>query len=194
MVIGSGGPGVETDDTAAAAAALEDTADAAGGAGRLVVKEPTTAVGGRSTTTTTTTGVSSEAAKTLADARFVVGDFLSVAILPPSSVDGSVVPASAARMGRGYGVGQASLGGSGGGGGGGAPPHFPVVGRDRGYGGYGYGRGGLGSRMSGGGGGGYGREGGGAVLPVGEWRRGERLPDGPPQPSGRGRGGGRRRW
>lgn len=126
-----------------------------------------------------------EAARTLADARFVVGDFLSVAILPPSSVDGSVQPASAARTGRGYGVGQAS-----------SPVEGPL---GRVYGVYGHGhghghtRGGLGSRMGGAGGGGYGREGGQIVPPVGEWRRGERLPDVPAPPS-RGRGGGRRRW
>lgn len=186
MVIGDGGPGVETD-------ALDDAMD--GGGRPPAVKESTTAMDSGNNSNTGALASSSEAAKTLADARFVVGDFLSVAILPPNLLDGSVVPASAARMGRGYGVGGASLSGIGGGSGGGAaPPDFPVVGRDRGYGGYGYGRGGLGSRMGGSGGGGYGREGGGAVPPMGEWRRGERLPDGPPQPSSRGRGGGRRRW
>lgn len=124
----------------------------------------------------------SDAAKTLADARFVVGDFVSVAILPPSSADGSVQPASAARTGRGYGAGQA------------VSPTGPP-GMMRGYGG------GVGEMRSvrmgrgggGGAGGGYGREGGNTVPPVGEWRRGERLPD-VPGPPGRGRDGGRRRW
>lgn len=135
----------------------------------------------------TTTSSSDASAKTLADARFVVGDFLSVAILPPDTADGSVQPATAARMGRGYGAGQAAL------------PTGLAPGMMRGYGGAG---GGLRStragRGGGGGGGGvgvgYGREGGHAVPPVGEWRRGERLPD-VPGPPGRGRGGGgRRRW
>ncbi|KAF3770087.1 hypothetical protein M406DRAFT_233654, partial [Cryphonectria parasitica EP155] len=118
--------------------------------------------------TTTTAAAAAAAAidafSTLADTRFVVGDFVSVAILPPSAVDGSVQAAAAARTGRGYGAGQASRG-------------------------FLYARGrGLDSRMGGGGpGGGGGMYGGSAVPPVGEWRRGERLPD-VPAPSGRSRG------
>ncbi|KAI1844096.1 hypothetical protein JX265_009641 [Neoarthrinium moseri] len=134
-----------------------------------------------------------DGAKTLADARLVVGDYISVAILPPLG-DGSVAPASAARMGRGSGVGEAGS----------------VVGRAPGYGrdrererdredGFGGGRrGGRGGRHDG-----YGRGGsepvgewrrgdfsgrGGRGIPVGEWRRGEALPD---APFGRGRGRGR---
>lgn len=120
----------------------------------------------------------------------MVGDFLSVAILPPSTVDGSVASASAARMGRGYGMGsgQASLG-----------PTMDYssdgrgLGRDRGFGDT---RGGHGGRMmTGGGAGGRferdGRDGRAPVPPLGEWRRGERLPD---APSMRGRGRGRPRW
>lgn len=159
VVIGDGGPGVATD---------LDELDV----GRL--KEAATV------------GSSVEAAKTLADARFVVGDILCVAILPPSTVDGSVASASAARMGRGYGPGsgQASLG-----------PTMEAdgrgLGRDRGFGDV---RGGAhGGRIMGGGGRFErdGRDGRAPVPPLGEWRRGERLPD---APSMRGRGRGRPRW
>lgn len=179
VVIGDGGPGVATDPDE-----LDDD-----------ITTTTTTTGGRLKETAATIGSSVEAAKTLADARFVVGDILSVAILPPSTVDGSVPSASAARMGRGYGVGsgQGSLGstmdyadGRG------------LGGRDRGFG---DGRGGGGGRMmmmmggGGGGGGGRferdGRDGRAPVPPMGEWRRGERLPD---TPSMRGRGRGRPRW
>jgi len=71
--------------------------------------------------------------KTLAEARFVIGDFIDCAIFPPLS-DGSVVP-------RGDTIGN--RGGY-------------VNGRGRGAANYGVGR--------------------GASIPVGEWRRGERLP------------------
>ncbi|KAF4582865.1 Sin3-associated polypeptide Sap18 [Ophiocordyceps camponoti-floridani] len=52
-----------------------------------------------------TSRVDNETGKTLNDARFVVGDFISCAILPPLS-DGSVAPASNARRdsGRAYAV------------------------------------------------------------------------------------------
>ncbi|KAK9417109.1 putative Sin3 associated polypeptide p18-domain-containing protein [Seiridium unicorne] len=135
-----------------------------------------------------------DATKTLADARFVVGDYLSVAILPPLG-DGSVAPASAARMGRGAGAGEAGT----------------VVGRAPGLGGrdrengFGGRRGGRGGRPDGFGRGG---RGGSISVPMGEWRRGEQLPeaprggrapigdwrraDGPPDmPYGRNRGRGR---
>lgn len=160
VVIGDGGPGVATDPDG-----LDD--------GRL--KE------------TATVGSSVEAAKTLADARFVVGDILSVAILPPNAVDGSVASAGAARMGRGYGVGsgQAAVGPIG-------EMDGRGLGRDRGFGDM---RGGFpGGRMGGGGGGRFergGRDGRAPAPPLGEWRRGERLPD---APSMRGRGRGRSRW
>ncbi|KAI1326078.1 hypothetical protein F5Y16DRAFT_376334 [Xylariaceae sp. FL0255] len=120
--------------------------------------------------------------KTLSDARFIVGDYISCAILPPLP-DGSVAPASSARMGRGAGAGEsrAAVG---------MPPNlnsfrrkddgpFVVhhsgksIGRQRFDGPYG-GRGG-------GGGGGGGRFG----MPQGEWRRGEKLPDVSHSPPGR---------
>lgn len=102
---------------------------------------------------------------TLQDARYVVGDFVSCAILPPLS-DGSVAPESAARRER---PGAAAPGARG------APGGF------RGDTNFGRGdaRGGR-------------RRGGFGDVPSGDWRRGERLPDeGPPRPGGRGNG---RRW
>lgn len=119
-----------------------------------------------------------DARRTLADSRFVVGDYVSVAILPTLS-DGSVAPAGSARMGRGAGVGEAGrvMGR--------APP--TARGRDRDDGrGFG-GRDGRLGRSRGTPYEGFGR-GAAANLPMGEWRRGERLPD---PPVGRGRGQGR---
>lgn len=112
----------------------------------------------------------SSADKTLRDARFVVGDYISCAILPPLD-DGSVAPASAARResnaahreGRG--------------------PAFQS--RENGFGRPG-GREGRGGRRGGGV--------TGAMMPMGEWRRGERLPDMPPPSRPRGGGVGGRRW
>ncbi|SPQ22490.1 3bd10383-4447-418e-85be-28c76e42f17e [Thermothielavioides terrestris] len=49
-----------------------------------------------------------DGAKTLADARFMTGDYISCAILPPDELTGDVTPASSARMGRGAGVGEAT--------------------------------------------------------------------------------------
>ncbi|KAH6661392.1 Sin3 associated polypeptide p18-domain-containing protein [Truncatella angustata] len=131
-----------------------------------------------------------DGAKTLAEARFVVGDHVSVAILPPLE-DGSVAPASAARMGRGAGAGEAGA----------------VVGRAPGLGGrdrengFGGRRGGRGGRPEQ-----FGR----GNVPVGEWRRGEALPEaqregrglsgewrraeGPPPDAPFGRNRGRGRW
>ncbi|KAK2003615.1 hypothetical protein LX36DRAFT_650823 [Colletotrichum falcatum] len=103
--------------------------------------------------------------KTLGDAKFVVGDYISCAILPPLP-DGSVAPALTARNDRTAGPfgargGMASQG----------PRRDAAFGgrqardRDR--------------RRSGPGDGGF---------PEGEWRRGERLPEDPPDRSwGRGR-------
>ncbi|KAI9838044.1 MAG: hypothetical protein M1819_006198 [Sarea resinae] len=141
---------------------------------------------------------------TLQEARFVIGDYISCAICPPLA-DGSVAPpppaASAAgpppRMG-GYPIG--------GGGGGGGPRGMGDFGggrggvlggpRENGFGGFrvrgrggGGGPGGFGGGDRGGPGIGGGGGGGGGV-PSGEWRRGERVPDGP---SGGGRGYGRGR-
>lgn len=150
VVIGDGGPGIST--------------AGGGGGGGGEAEDGRLRMGA-------TASSAAESAKSLADARFVVGDYLSCAILPPSPADGSVQPASAARAGRGYGAGQArsavDLG---------PPPMSRGSGRD-----------GWSATM-------YGPRGGGGANnfrapPVGEWRRGEKLPEGPP---GRGRGG--RRW
>ena len=134
-----------------------------------------------------------DADRTLQDARFVIGDYVSVAIFPPlpggevASVPASVRNAGGVREG-----GYSSRGGST------AGPGPREYSRDLGYGGRGggYGRGSNSGNNNGGGGGGsgggYGRGGrfGGEVIPPGEWRRGERLPDGAPA-FGRGRGRGR---
>ncbi|EAA27436.1 hypothetical protein GE21DRAFT_4453 [Neurospora crassa] len=47
-----------------------------------------------------------DAHRTLADAKFMPGDFISCAILPPNDLDGAVEPVSAARTGRGSGIGE----------------------------------------------------------------------------------------
>ncbi|GAP90012.2 putative Sin3 associated polypeptide p18 [Rosellinia necatrix] len=122
--------------------------------------------------------------KTLGDARFVVGDYVSCAILPPLP-DGSVAPASSARMGRGTGAGESRLAV-------GRAPDGPARDRDRDrdrdapFPRHGRGRGAAGGR------GGYehfGSRGSRSAVPTGEWRRGEKLPDmpsgGPPRNRGR---------
>ncbi|KAF4550751.1 Hypothetical protein D9617_16g015410 [Elsinoe fawcettii] len=104
-----------------------------------------------------------EASKTLADARFVIGDYISCAIISPRQ-DGSVASVPAFDRGgprRGY---ENGMNGHGRGG----------------RGGYGGRRGALGDRDLG----------PPSNVPAGEWRRGERLPDGPGSGYGR-RGGGR---
>ncbi|CAN8096611.1 unnamed protein product [Discula destructiva] len=161
VVIGAGGPGAIDEDAATAAAnTITDERDG----GRL-----------KQSTNSLLEPHADDAAKTLAAARFVAGDILSVAILPPSAVDGSVAAAGAAKVGRGYGVGSGlglvgSLGGEAAGNGRvGGPAPSGLDGRGR------WGE----------------REGRGAALPMGEWKRGERLPD---APSVRGRGRGRPRW
>ncbi|MCJ1390345.1 hypothetical protein MMC18_003204 [Xylographa bjoerkii] len=111
--------------------------------------------------------------KTLQEARFVIGDYVDCAILAPLA-DGSVNP--------------------------GLGPAVGVVGRGNGYGGRGNMMGGLrengvGGFRGGGRGGprgglfGAGRLGDGGV-PTGEWRRGERVPEGSGRGFGRGRGRG----
>ncbi|KAI0538478.1 Sin3 associated polypeptide p18-domain-containing protein [Xylaria digitata] len=116
--------------------------------------------------------------KTLGDARFVVGDYISCAILPPLH-DGSVAPASSARMGRGTGAGESRLAV-------GSAPNEPSRDRDVPFLRHGRGKGGVGK-------GGYehfnarGPRSGG--VPSGEWRRGEKLPD--MLPAGRPRNRGR---
>ncbi|PSS03867.1 Sin3 associated polypeptide p18-domain-containing protein [Coniella lustricola] len=178
VVIGNGGPGI------AVPVADND--------GDVSMNDDTTAVeDGGLDGQHDAAAAEAEARKTLADARFVPGDFLSVAILPPSAVDGSVQSAGAARMGRGYGIGQATAGS------GGLPPSVDARGREWGYG-YARGRmldfrqsaGGSSGIGIGSGSGVYGRESVNTAPPLGEWRRGERLPDMPPPSQGRGR----RRW
>lgn len=128
-----------------------------------------------------------DGAKTLSDARFVTGDFISCAILPPNELTGEVAPASSARMGRGAGVGEAR----------GLmdappPPPPPPPPRHRDYGpppGNVRGRGGWRGGARGYGGGRYReRDGqfgrGGGWIPEGEWRRGFVDPD-EPQDAGR---------
>ena len=100
----------------------------------------------------------SEADKTLQDARFIIGDYIECAILPPL-IDGSVAPPL-----RG-GTGPPSMGGG-----------------MRAFRENGFGRPGRGGPHR------DGDRGGPPGLPVGEWKRGERLPE------GGGRGGGRRGW
>ena len=103
-----------------------------------------------------------DAEKTLADARFVIGDYVACTIYPPTS-DGRIAPLPSGRGAR--------------------DPYMPPRGgpgpppRENGYGpprGGGY---------RGRGGGGF-----GGAPPLGDWRRGERPPSGGGY---RGRGGGR---
>ncbi|EMT70655.1 Sin3 associated polypeptide p18-domain-containing protein [Fusarium oxysporum f. sp. albedinis] len=109
-----------------------------------------------------TTRGSDDKTKTLSDCRFVVGDYITCAILPPLS-DGSVAPASSVRREQASG------------------PH-EVRGTHRG------GRdNGSGRRNSRGGRAGW-RDDVGGDFPMGDWRRGERLPE---TSSGRSRGRGR---
>ncbi|KAF2222539.1 Sin3 associated polypeptide p18-domain-containing protein [Elsinoe ampelina] len=102
-----------------------------------------------------------DANKTLADARFVIGDYVSCAIITPRQ-DGSIGSLPAGDRGgprRAYDIG--------------------MNGHSRG-GGFGRGRGNFGDRA-------YGPA---SNIPAGEWRRGERLPEGPRTDQGR-RGGSR---
>ncbi|KAI9660475.1 MAG: hypothetical protein M1821_009825 [Bathelium mastoideum] len=113
-----------------------------------------------------------DADRTLQDARFVIGDYVSVAILPPLA-NGAVAALPPPATSSAYGGSRGGRGDFAGGRGGMAPP------RENGYSGGGY-RGRGPPRGS------YGMERGG--FPSGEWRRGERLPDGPGGGYGRGRG------
>ncbi|PMD66381.1 uncharacterized protein K444DRAFT_516731 [Hyaloscypha bicolor E] len=107
-----------------------------------------------------------EPEKTLQDARFVIGDYVSCAIMPPMENGGVAPPPSGPARG-GFGAGRGDFSGRGGG----------MGPRENGYGGF---RGRGGPR----GGGNFGQ----GFVPTGEWRRGERLPEGPQR--GRGYGGG----
>ncbi|KAH8890899.1 hypothetical protein GQ53DRAFT_866516 [Thozetella sp. PMI_491] len=48
-----------------------------------------------------------DAFKTLGDSKLVVGDYVSVAILPPDTVTGAIAASGDARTGRGAGIGEA---------------------------------------------------------------------------------------
>ncbi|ATZ54209.1 hypothetical protein BCIN_10g02250 [Botrytis cinerea B05.10] len=122
-----------------------------------------------------------EPEKTLQDARFVIGDYVCCAILPPMA-DGGVAPPPSGPSRGGFAGGRSEMGGFGGRGGMGP--------RENGFGGGYRGRGGS---RGGGFGQGMGQSGAGGV-PMGEWRRGERIPDGPSGGRGRGYGGGRGRY
>ncbi|KAG0647030.1 Sin3-associated polypeptide p18 [Hyphodiscus hymeniophilus] len=113
--------------------------------------------------------------KTLQDAKFVIGDYIACAILP-ALANGAVAPPPA----RGpFGRGGGDFGGN---------RMVPGGPRENGFGFRGRG----GPR----GGGGFGQ--GVGSVPSGEWRRGERVPEGPSGGRGRGYaggfGGGRGRW
>ncbi|GAB7333076.1 hypothetical protein MBLNU13_g04754t1 [Cladosporium sp. NU13] len=136
-----------------------------GGRGKWIDKPlGSVVVGGRDADLEENDLLEGDANKTLADARFVIGDFVACAIYPPGP-DGRVAPMPAGRAGR-------------------DPYAAPRGGpRENGYGG-GYGRGGgggFGGPRGGYGGGGRGPM--GAAPPPGDWRRGER-------PSAHGGGGG----
>jgi histone deacetylase complex subunit SAP18 len=130
--------------------------------------------------------LSGEPDKTLQDARFVIGDYVSVAIvlpMPDGSVAAPLAPSAISATGpgpmsapSGFRSGRNDFGA----GRGGPPSREPPYG-----GGYGPRRGGGGPRFDGG------PRGGG--LPSGEWRRGERLPDQYGSGGGYGRGRGRPR-
>ncbi|KUJ20953.1 uncharacterized protein LY89DRAFT_704921 [Mollisia scopiformis] len=107
--------------------------------------------------------------KTLQDARFMIGDYVSVTITPAMD-NGNVAPppSGPSRGGFGGGRGMNDFGGRGG----------PAM-RENGFGGGYRGRGGRGGNNFGQG-----------FVPSGEWRRGERVPDGPGGGRGRGFGGG----
>lgn len=110
-----------------------------------------------------------DADKTLADARFVIGDYIACTIYPPT-VDGRVAPAPP-PISAGRGPREPYVPPRGGGG-------LPPPPRENGYGPP------RGSRGRGGGG-------FGAAPPPGDWRRGERPPSYGGGGGYRGRGGGR---
>lgn len=128
VVIGSNGPGILPDEEEAALIGDGQLAGPLGG----------------------------EPDKTLQDAKFMIGDYIACAILPPDQ-NGMVAPPPTNISRNSFATGRSGELGSRGGN-------------------SGYRENGFGS----------GYRGRGALrLPTGEWRRGERLPDGP---SGRGRG------
>jgi histone deacetylase complex subunit SAP18 len=128
----------------------------------------------------------------LRDVKFVIGDHIAVAILPPL-VGGSVAPPLAQGQGQAVGIGMGRGRGTRPGDQGGSYEPYGSGGaagglRENGFGGFrGRPRGNFGPPG--------GPRGGG--FPAGEWRRGEMLPDGPLGFRGRGGfggGRGRDRW
>jgi histone deacetylase complex subunit SAP18 len=123
--------------------------------------------------------IGGEADKTLGDARFVIGDYISCAYY------------SAAEASRAHSPPRGPVREPGGFGGGRGYAREPMGPRDDfGFGG----RGGRGGR-----GGGFGRGMMGAAVPAGAWSRGERVPEGPRGRRGGGQGfadrpAGDRRW
>ncbi|CAO2652373.1 Nn.00g006560.m01.CDS01 [Neocucurbitaria sp. VM-36] len=112
--------------------------------------------------------------RTLADVKFLIGDYIACAILPPLP-DGGVPAAPPPLSGPGRGP----------------PGAYGGRGRENGFNGrgdYGFGRGGRGGRFD------DRRPSGG--VPSGEWRRGDALPEREPGygRGGRGRGGGDGDW
>lgn len=145
IIIGGGGPGILPDEDEAAIVAGGQMAGSLGG----------------------------EPEKTLQDARFVIGDYISCAILPALPNGGVAPPPTGPTRGVPFGTGRGEFGGRGGSFGGPRENGFGFRGRG-------------GPR-----GGGFGQGMGiGAGVPSGEWRRGERVPEGPSGGRGRGYGGG----
>jgi histone deacetylase complex subunit SAP18 len=124
VVIGEGGPGILPDE--------EEVPIVAGG-------QVAGVIGG-------------DPEKTLQDARFVIGDYISCAVLPASASGQVAAPPLGPQRGTGFAGGRGDFGGRG---------------RENGFGSRGRG----GSR-----GGGFGQ---GASVPTGPWSRGERVPEGP---------------
>ncbi|CAD6442728.1 181a2b4e-bb20-4c29-9273-c00b72193627 [Sclerotinia trifoliorum] len=150
VVVGDGGPGILPDE--------EESAIVSGGimAGSLM----------------------GEPEKTLQDARFVIGDYVCCAILPPMA-DGGVAPPPSGPSRGGFAGGRSETSEFGGRGGMGP--------RQNGFGG---GYRGRGASRGGGFSQGMGQGPGAGGVPSGEWRRGERIPNGPSGGRGRGYGGG----
>ena len=143
-----------------------------------------------------------EPEKTLQEARFVIGDYIDCAIFAPLA-NGDVAPPASGGSVPGLSTGPRGEGYRGGYSGGARENGNGFGGfRGRGGGGGGGREGGAFGGRGGGGGFGAGRlaEGGGfrsarmadgnGDVPSGEWRRGERLPDGGGRGYGRGRGRG----
>lgn len=143
IVIGDGGPGVLPDEEEAVIVAGGQMAGSLGG----------------------------EPEKTLQDVKFVVGDYVSCAILPVQANGGVAPHPTGPARGGGFGAGRGEYGFGGRGGSMGPREN------GGGYRGRGGPRGGFGQGM-------------GAGVPNGEWRRGERVPEGPSAGRGRGYGGG----